>query len=41
MLWKTDHGLINALEFAKRCAAHAEFLLMLWPNSRKWLTSVL
>ncbi|PIL34193.1 transcription factor [Ganoderma sinense ZZ0214-1] len=33
-LWKTDHGLINALEFAKRCAAHTEFLLMLWPNSR-------
>ncbi|KAI1791304.1 hypothetical protein LXA43DRAFT_945720 [Ganoderma leucocontextum] len=31
-LWKVDHGLIRALEFAKRCAEHAEYLLMLWPN---------
>ncbi|KAI1796440.1 hypothetical protein LXA43DRAFT_912176 [Ganoderma leucocontextum] len=33
-LWKADHGLIRALEFAKRCAEYAEYLLMLWPNFR-------
>ncbi len=39
VLWKVDHGLIAALEFAKRCGEHTEFLMMLWPNLRKWSTA--
>ena len=35
-LWKADSGLVHALDFAKEATQHAEYLMMFWPNIRKW-----